>query len=95
MEEYANKFIKLLRYVRYIKDEKVNIQHFLSGLPQYYKDRIEFYKPRPMEEEIRKAKYFYEQRKGKIDYHKTWKDKKNDKSNQMRKCFKLSNFRNQ
>ena len=33
MEEYANKFLELLRYVRYIKDEKVKIQHFLSGLP--------------------------------------------------------------
>ena len=49
MEEYANKFLELLRYVRYIKDEKVKIQHFLSGLPQSYKDRIEFYEPRTLE----------------------------------------------
>ena len=42
MKEYANKFLELLRNVRYIKDEKVKIQHFLSGLPQSYKDRIEF-----------------------------------------------------
>ena len=33
MEEYANKFLELLRYVRYIKDEKMKIQHFLSGFP--------------------------------------------------------------
>ena len=33
MEEYANNFLELLRYVRYIKYEKVKIQHFLSGLP--------------------------------------------------------------
>ena len=33
MEECANKFLELLRYVRYIKDEKVKIWHFLSGLP--------------------------------------------------------------
>ena len=32
MEEYANKFLELLRYVRYIKDGKVKIQHFLEGL---------------------------------------------------------------
>ena len=38
MEEYANKFLELLRYVGYIKYEKVKIQRFLSGLPQYYKD---------------------------------------------------------
>ena len=43
MQEYENKFLELLRYVRYIKDEKVKIERFLSGLPQSYKDRIEFY----------------------------------------------------
>ena len=79
MEEYANKFLELLRYVRYIKDEKVNIQRFLSGLPRSYKDKIKFYEPRTLEDAIRKAKYFYEQSKGKPDYHKTWKDKKNEK----------------
>ena len=78
MEEYANKFLELLRYVRYIRDDKVKIQNFLSGLLQYYKDIIEFYEPRTLEEEIRKAKYCYEQSKGKPDYHKTWTDKKNE-----------------
>ena len=57
MEEYENKFLELLRYVRYIKDDKVKIQHFLSGLPQAYKDMIEFDEPRTLEEAIRKAKY--------------------------------------
>ena len=56
MEEYANKFLELLRYVRYIRDEKVKVQHFLSGFPQSYKDKIEFYEPINMEEAIRKAK---------------------------------------
>ena len=79
----------------YIKDEKVKIQRFRSGLPQYYKDKIEFYEPRTLEEAIRKAKYCYEQRKGKLDYHKTWKDKKNEKYDQKKKGFKPSNFRNQ
>ena len=59
MEEYANKFLELLRYVRYIKNDKVKIQHFLSGLPQSYKDRIEFDEPRTLEEAKRKAKYCY------------------------------------
>ena len=68
MEEYANKFLELLRYVKYIKYEKVKIHHFLSGLPQSYKDKIEFYESRTPEEAIRKAKYCYEQSKGKPDY---------------------------
>ena len=33
MEEYANKFLELLRYVRYIKYEKVKIQCFHSVFP--------------------------------------------------------------
>ena len=32
MEEYENKFLELLRYVRYIKYENVNNQCFLGGL---------------------------------------------------------------
>ena len=95
MEEYANKFLELLRYVRYIKDEKVKVQHFLSGFPQSYKDKTEFYEPRNLEEAIRKAKYYYEQNKGKPDYHKTWKDKKNENSDQRKKGFKPYNFKNQ
>ena len=74
MEGYENKIPEILRYVRYIKDEKVKIQHFLSGLPQSYIVRIEFYEPRTLEEAIRKAKYCYEKIKGNIDYHKAWKD---------------------
>ena len=95
MEEYENKFLELLRYVRYIKDEKVRIKHFMSGLPHSYKDQIEFYEPRTMEEVIRKAKYCYEQRKRKPDYHKAWKNKMNEKSDQRKKGFKPSNFKNQ
>ena len=59
MEEYANRFLELLRYVRYIKYEKVKIQCFLSGLPQSYKDLVEFCEPRTLEEAIRKDKYCY------------------------------------
>ena len=95
MDEYANKFLELLRYVWYIRDEKVKIQRFLSGLPQAYKDRIEFYEPRTLEEAIRKANYIYEQRKSKPDYHKTWKEKKNVKFDQRKKGFKPSRFKNQ
>ena len=36
-----------------------------------------------------------EQSKGKLDIHKAWKDKNNEKSNQRTKGFKPSNFRNQ
>ena len=90
-----NKFLELLRYVRYIKDEKVKVQHFLGGLSQSYKDRIEFYEPRTLEESIRKDNYCYEKSKGKPDYHKAWKDKKNEKFDQRNKGFIPSSFKNQ
>ena len=56
MEEYANKFLELLRFLRYIRDDNVKIKLFLSGLPRAYKDRIEFDEPQTLEEAIRKAK---------------------------------------
>ena len=95
MEEYANKFLELLRYVRYIKDEKVNIQHFHSGLPKSYKYRVEFDEPRTLEGAIRKVKYCYKQSKNKSGFQKTWNDKRSEKSNQRKKGYKPSNFRNQ
>ena len=73
----------------------MKIQHFLSGIPQAYKYRIEFDEPRTLEEEIRKDKYFYDQNKRKPDLHKAWKNKRNEKFDQRKKCFKPSNFRNQ
>ena len=92
MKEYANKFLELLMYVRYIQDDKVKIQRFLSGLPQTYKDRIAFDEPRTLEEDIRKAKYFYDQNKSKLDIHKAWKCKKNENFDQRKKGFKPSHF---
>ena len=94
MEEYENKFLELLRYVRYIRDDKVKIQRFLSGISQAYKDRIEFDEPRTLEEAIRKAKYYYDQNKSKHDFYKTWKDKRNEKFEQMKKGFKPSHLGN-
>ena len=63
MEEYANKFLESLRYVKYNRDGKVKIQHFLRGFPQSYKDKIEFDEPQTLDETIRKAKYCYDPNK--------------------------------
>ena len=35
MDESKNKFLELLRYVGFIKEEKVNIKRFLSGLHSF------------------------------------------------------------
>jgi hypothetical protein len=46
MEDLTNKFLDFLRFVPYIKEDKVKIQMFLSGQPHSYKDMIEFDNPK-------------------------------------------------
>jgi len=60
IKEYINKFLEMIRYVPYIKDEKVNMQQFISGLPQSFRDKIEFDEPKTLQDTIRKARYCYE-----------------------------------
>jgi hypothetical protein len=50
--------------VGFIKDEKVKVQRFLSGLPSFYKEKIQYDEPRTLTETIRKDKYMYEQGNG-------------------------------
>jgi hypothetical protein len=64
MEEYERKSLELLKYVDFIKDEKIKIQRFLSGLPSSYKHKIWFDEPKNLEEAMRKTKYLYEHNKG-------------------------------
>ena len=40
MEAYEKKFLEFLKYADFIKDEKVNVKRFLSGLPDSYRDKI-------------------------------------------------------
>jgi hypothetical protein len=72
IEEYEKKLLALLRYVGFIKEEKVKIQRFLSGLPSFYKNKIQFDEPKTLAETIRKAKYLYEQSKGRETFQKSW-----------------------
>jgi hypothetical protein len=52
IEEYINKFFEMIRYVPYIKYEKVKMQQFISGLPQYFLERIEFDERNTLEDTI-------------------------------------------
>jgi hypothetical protein len=95
MVEYKKKFLGFLKYVIFIGDEKVKIQRFLSGLSAFYKENIKYDEPNTLTEAIRKAKYMYEKGQGRASMQKSWKDKKNVKSNQRRKGFKPSFNRNE
>jgi hypothetical protein len=52
IDEYINKFLELIRYVPYIKNEKVKMQQFISGIPWSFQDRIEFDEPNTLEDTI-------------------------------------------
>ena len=54
MEEYKKRFFELLKYVDFINDEKVKIQRFLSGLPSFCSDKIQYDNPKTLEETIRR-----------------------------------------
>ena len=40
IDEYERIFLELLKYVAFIKDEKVKIQRYLSGFPSFTSDKI-------------------------------------------------------
>ena len=58
--EYEKRFFELLKYVGFIKGEKVKIQRFMSRLPSFYSDKIQYDNPRTFEETIRREKHLYE-----------------------------------
>lgn len=63
MDEFITRFTSLLRYVPYIREEKAKVQRFVSSLPLYMRERIEFDNPKTMDEVIRKARICYQQSK--------------------------------
>ena len=45
-DEYTSRFLELLRYVSYLKEDKAKSHRFMSELPTTYRDLIEFDVPR-------------------------------------------------
>ena len=60
MDTFINRFLDLLHYVPYIKEEKVNIKQFLGCLPPSFRDRIEFDMPKMLDTTLHKARLCYE-----------------------------------
>ena len=82
MDEYEKRFFELLKYVEFIKDEKVEIQMFLSGLPSLYSDKIQYDNPRNLEESIRRENHVYEHKRGRKIFQKTLNEKIKGKRDQ-------------
>ena len=61
------------------KEEKENIQSFISQLPVAFKDQIEFDEPQSLEEAIRNLNHCYEKSKRKPKFKHDWKGNENTK----------------
>jgi hypothetical protein len=94
IDEYERRFLELLKYVSFIKDETVKIQKYLSGLPSFISDKIQYDDLKTLEETIRRAKCLYEQQKARPTFQKAWEDKKKFKMDQRKKGSKPPFFRN-
>jgi hypothetical protein len=94
IDEYEQRFLELLKYVPFIKDEAVKIQRYLSGLPPPIGDKIQYDDPKTMEETIRREKCLYEQQREKPTFRKAWVDQKKFKKEQRQKGNKPPFFRN-
>jgi hypothetical protein len=88
MDECEKKFFELLKYFGFIKDEKVKIQIFLSGLPSSHSEKIQYDKPKTLEEAIRRVRNLYEQSRGRLVFQKAWNEKMKGKMDQRKKYFK-------
>jgi hypothetical protein len=60
IDEYERRFLELLKYVSFIKEEVVKTQIYLSGLPPSISDKIQYDGPQTIEETIRRVKCLYE-----------------------------------
>jgi hypothetical protein len=94
IDEYERRFLELLKYVSFIKDETVKIQRYLSGFPSFISDKIQYDEPKTLEETISQAKCLYDQQKARPTFQKAWEDKKKFKMNQRKKGAKPPFFRN-
>jgi hypothetical protein len=56
IDEYERRFLDLLKYVPFIKDETVKIQRYLSGLPSFISEKIQYDDAKTLEETIRREK---------------------------------------
>jgi hypothetical protein len=56
MVEYEKKFLGLLKYVGFIKDEKVKIHILFSGFSSFYKEKTQYDEPENLTETIKKDK---------------------------------------
>jgi hypothetical protein len=70
IDEYERRFLELLKYVTFIKDEKVKIQRYLTRLSSFINEKIQYDDPKTLEETISRAKCLYDQQRGRPNFQK-------------------------
>jgi hypothetical protein len=70
IDGYERRFLELLKYVTFTKDEQVKIQRYLSVLPSFINDKILYDDSKTLDDTIRHAKCIYDQQRGKLNLHK-------------------------
>ena len=60
IDDYERIFLELLKYVTFIKDEQVKIQRYLSGMPSFISDKMQYDDPNTLEKTIRHTKCIYD-----------------------------------
>ena len=93
IDENERRFLELLKYIAFIKDEKVKIQRYLSGLPSFISDKIQNNDPETLEETIRRYKFLYDKHKGRPNLKKAWEYKKRINMEKRRKGTKTPFFK--
>jgi hypothetical protein len=94
IDEYERRFLELLKYVSFIKDETVKIQIYLSGFPSFISDKIQYDDPKTLEETIRRSKCLYDNQKSRPTFQKPWEGKKKFNMDQRKKGTKPPFFIN-
>jgi hypothetical protein len=60
----------------------MKIQRYLSEIPSFISDKIQYDDPKTLEETIKRENCLYDQQKGKPTFQKAWEDKNKFKKEQ-------------
>lgn len=94
IDEYERRFLELLKYISFIKDDTVKNQRYLSGLPSFISEKIQYDDPKTLGHTIRRAKCLYDHQKARPTFQKYWEDKNKFNMEQRKKGSKPPFFRN-
>jgi hypothetical protein len=87
-DEYERRFLELLKYVTFIKDEQFKVHKYLSGFPSFINENIQDDDHKTLEETIRNAKCLYDQQRRRATFQKAWEDKMKRKVGHRKKGTK-------